>query len=185
MRSSWSNSFFGLCGTDAVAKPARRVDSHVTMKTTSTASGSRSCFTPSQHRISSSSIRSSYLKSSRWRISKEAPNKASYNTSDWEKAMTSRHKRAHLLKTGGSVESSSGRLCWIDATCTASLQTTLSDARPPFSDEQALTNAESPSTRYCLARAFSPYRAHWSACAPIHRLARWANACKAARGRSD
>ena len=58
--------------------------------------------------------------------------RASYNTSDWDKAMTSRHKRAHFSLKTYSVESSSGRLCWIDATCTASLQTTLSDARPPF-----------------------------------------------------
>ena len=150
-----------------------------------TASGSSSFFTPSQHRISSSSIRSSYLKSSRWRISNEALSRASYNTSDWDEAMTSRQRCAHLLNTGGSVESSSGRLCCIDATCTASLQTTRSDARPPFNCEHALTRDAKPSIKYCLARAFSPYRAHWSACAPTHLRARWARACKAARGRSD
>ena len=52
----------------------------------------RSEKTLSQHRISSSSIRSSYLKSNLCRISSDAAKIESYSTSDWAKAMTSRHK---------------------------------------------------------------------------------------------
>ena len=74
--------------------------------------------------------------------------------------MTSRHKRAHLLKTGISVVFIWSFMLDRRDLYRVPADDSESDARPPFNEEQAFTNAESPSTRYCLARAFSPYNAH-------------------------